>query len=103
MDIVRTRICQNPECNKEFVIGYNQRNAKYCCDECAKAIRKVQKKAYRNKIKNAVQSERTPRPNLPYSGTEPVNVQGRDWRTIVKICEQHKVSYGYAVAMHLID
>lgn len=104
----RTRVCARPGCGTVFEVKENQRNKKYCCPECAKIVRGKQRlqfkeknsdkqreymKMYRQKNKD-IQKEET-------SSYRPCKTT-TDWNAIVRICEEHKVSYGQAVAMNLI-
>lgn len=107
----RIRTCAREGCGNTFEIKENQRNKKYCCPECAKIVQNEQKQkfkennagkqreymaAYREKTKqlsSLSKSDTVPGCRRRYS---------TDWNAIVRICEEHKVSYGQAVAMNLI-
>jgi hypothetical protein len=106
----KIKICANPDCGKEFTVARSTRNAKYCCQECADKIRlakarayKADKRATEKELQKASANEFISRPRIASGEIVSKRRQNTDWDKIVAICEQHKVSYGYASAMGLLD
>lgn len=104
----RTKICAY--CGTEFPITRGKRNAKYCSEECSTNARlekarqyKANKRAEERNMPKASANEFISRPRFSSEEVVSHRRQQTDWDRIVAICEQHKVSYGYASAMGLLD
>lgn len=93
--INKERTCAH--CGKVFYISRNTRNKKYCSDECSLSAHRKHKTEYKQRVR---QLQAVPKEEIVLS---PSKKQSTDWATIVKICELHKVSYGQATAMGLLD
>lgn len=106
----KIKTCANPDCGKEFTVARSTRNAKYCCQECADKIRLAKARAYQankraveHQGKTITLSTRVSHPRIASGTIVSSRRQNTDWDRIVSICDQHKLSYGQAVALGIIE